>query len=119
PCTRTWPRAGLHGPPHSGTEPKRQLRGTRFLRSVLRCGEEDHRRVHAAGETDQSRPDGPGLARRIVTTTGRYRFDLGPARSWRIAGGRGCVRALPRSLARGRRPDEWRLHQAGWDVLDL
>ncbi len=75
--------------------------------------------VHAAGEIDQSGPDGSSLATLVVATTRSYRLDLGPARSWRAAGGRGRVRALPRGFAGGRRSDEWRLYQAGWDVLDL
>ena len=117
--TRTWPRAGIHGPPHSGTEPWPQLRGTGLLRRVLRCGEEDNRQLHAAGKTDQSGPDGSSLATLVVATTGSNSLDLGPARSGRAAGGRERVRALPRSFAGRRRPDEWRLYQAGWDVLDL
>ena len=55
----------------------------------------------------------------VVATARRHHLDLGPARSGWAASGRGRVRALPRSLAERRHSDEWRLHQAGRDVLDV
>ena len=62
---------------------------------------------------DQSWP------RSSVPSARRHSLDLGPARSWQPAGGRGRVCPLPRSFSGGRRSFEWRLHQTGWDVLDL
>jgi SAM-dependent methyltransferase len=55
----------------------------------------DNRQLHAAGETDQSGPDGSSLATLVVATTGSNSLDLGPARSRRAAGGRRRARALP------------------------